>query len=576
MIPSRVALVAAAVVVAALTARPAAQQAPIPPPPEPQSHLNDAIRMAAERAEVAEQPATLVFTNRPVIVFRATVVARPPSARAAAATELLNGLVDTRPGGRVVTRPYDAGIVVAIDERPVFVVFDKDADSLSGETKESNAAAAAAILQLACDEAVELRTPGWLLPGIGFAVVATLLYLLLVWLLIKFDRRFAAAAGRAAERRLREMPVGQFVEHLQAPMLLRRLVALLGVAAGLFLTYSWLTAVLRRFPYTRPWGESLRSALFNAFAHGGRSLLDQIPNLLTVLGIILFTRFMVGVVNRFFAAVERGTVTLPWAYQETAQPTRRIMVALLWLFALVVSYEYLPGAQSDVFKGASVFVGLVVSLGSSGIMNQVMSGLMVTYSRALRSGDFVRIGDVEGTVTHLGTLSTKVRTPRNEEITIPNAIVVSNATTNFSRFAERDGVFTATSVTIGYDQPWRQVHALLLLAAERTKGVRQAPKPIVFQTALQDFYVQYTLLVCLDNPARRLPTLNELHANIQDAFNEFGVQIMSPNYEADPEARKIVPRDRWYDAPAAPPSGPQPAMAAAAAAAAGVAELEKR
>ena len=471
----------------------------------------------------------------------------------------------------MTTRNYERGILVAIDDRPVFVVFDQDADPLAGETKESKAAEAAGRLQQAFSEAVELRTPGRLLSGIGFAVLVTVLYLLLLWGLIRFDRRFAAAASRAAERRLREMPVGQFMEHVQAPLLLRRLVGLLGIVVGLVLTYAWVASVLRRFPYTRPWGESLRSALLSAFATAGRSILDELPNLLTVLGIVIFTRFLVRVVAGFFAAVERGRVTLPWVHQETAEPTRRIMVALLWLFALVVSYEYLPGAESDAFKGISVFVGLVVSLGSSGIMNQVMSGFMVTYSRALRPGDFVRIADVEGTVTHLGTLSTKVRTPRNEEITIPNAVVVSNATTNFSRHAEHDGVFAPTSVTIGYDQPWRQVQALLILAAERTSGVRQSPKPFVLQTALQDFYVQYTLLVCLSNPARRMPILNELHANIQDAFNEFGVQIMSPNYEADPEGRKIVPRERWYEAPAAPPTGPQAAMVATA----GPAELEK-
>jgi small-conductance mechanosensitive channel len=563
MIRSRVPLVVLAAAIAALTVA-AAAQTPAAPQPDPQGNLAATIAMAAERAEIAEQPATLVFTNRRVMVFRATVMARPPSARAAAATELLNGLAETTPQGRVVTRNYGQGVLVAIDDRPVFVVFDQDADPLTGETKESKAAEAAAHLQQAFSEAVELRTPGRLLSGLGFAAVATALYLVLIWALIRFDRRFAAAASGAAERRLRDMPVGQLIAHVQAPTLLRRLVALLGVVAGLVLTYSWLAAVMRRFPYTRPWGESLRSALLSALATAGRSVVDQLPSLLTVLGIVLVTRFFVRVVSGFFGAVERGSVALPWVHQETAQPTRRIMVAMLWLFALVISYEYLPGADSDVFKGVSVFVGLVISLGSSGIMNQVMSGLMVTYSRALRPGDFVRIADVEGTVTHLGTLSTKVRTPRNEEITIPNAVVVSNATTNFSRHAERDGVFAPTSVTIGYDQPWRQVHALLILAAERTKGVRQTPKPVVLQTALADFYVQYTLLVCLDNPARRLPTLNELHGNIQDAFNEYGVQIMSPNYEADPEGRKVVPPDRWYDAPAAPPSGPQAAMAAAA------------
>jgi small-conductance mechanosensitive channel len=185
----------------------------------------------------------------------------------------------------------------------------------------------------------------------------------------------------------------------------------------------------------------------------------------------------------------------------------------------------------------------------------MMSSFMITYSRALRIGDYVRIGDVEGTVTHMGMLSTKVKTPRREEVTIPNSVLVSNTTTNYSKFAGSDGVYVPTSVTIGYDTPWRQVEALLLMAADRTEGVRREPKPVVFQTALQDFYVQYTLLVSLEQPQLRGPVLNRLHANIQDVFNEYGVQIMSPNYEADPAAPKVVPKDRWFEAPGRSESG---------------------
>jgi small-conductance mechanosensitive channel len=191
----------------------------------------------------------------------------------------------------------------------------------------------------------------------------------------------------------------------------------------------------------------------------------------------------------------------------------------------------------------------MISLGSSGVVNQVMSSFMITYSRAFRAGDYVRVGEIEGTVTNVGMLSTKIKTPRREEVTIPNAVLVSSTTTNFSRFADTEGVYVPTSVTIGYDAPWRQVEALLLMAAERTPAIRRDPRPVVFQTALQDFYVQYTLLVSLEQADRRGPTLNALHANIQDAFNEHGVQIMSPNYEADPEAPKIVPKARWFDAP---------------------------
>jgi small-conductance mechanosensitive channel len=175
---------------------------------------------------------------------------------------------------------------------------------------------------------------------------------------------------------------------------------------------------------------------------------------------------------------------------------------------------------------------------------------MITYSRALHVDDYVRIGEVEGTVIHLGVLSAKIRTPRGEEVTLPNASVVSQTMTNYTTSEGVDGIYAATSVTIGYDTPWRQVQSLLLLAAERTPSIRKSPPPTVRQSALEDFYVKYTLFVCPERPRQRMAALSALHANILDAFNEYGVQIMSPNYEADPEGPKIVPKARWHDAPA--------------------------
>lgn len=510
-----------------------------------------AVAVAAKNAEITEEPATLVYANRPIVEFRATIVSRPPARRAAAAVELLDRLVDEIPAGRATTRPYGESVAVTIDDRPVFVVFAADVDPLSGEKLETVAADAAARLKIAFEEAVELRSPGRLARSVLLALGATVLYAAGVWGLKRVDKRIAARLSSAAERQLAKLPGGEIIVGVaHAPAYLRRLFSLGSILLGLLLTYVWLTAVLRRFPYTRPWGESLKSGLLSFGVSAGAAIIDQLPNLVTVLVIVVLTRLLVRLTTLAFRALEQGRVTLPGIYQETAQPTRRIVVALLWLFALIVSYKYLPGSNSEAFKGVSVFVGLVVSLGSTGIMNQLMSGLMLTYSRALRVGDFVKTGEVEGTVTQLGTLSTKIKTARNEEVTIPNAIVVSHATTNYSRYAEREGVFVPTSVTIGYDVPWRQVHALLLLAAERTPGVRRNPRPVVLQVALCDFYVKYTLLVCLEQPQRRLVALAALHANVQDAFNEFGVQIMSPNYEADPSGPKIVPPNRWYSAPA--------------------------
>jgi small-conductance mechanosensitive channel len=509
------------------------------------------IAAAAAAARPAEHPATLVYANRYVVTFRANVLARTPADRAASAVQFLNRLIEEAPTGRVTTERFGDSATISVAGRPVFAILPQDVDAHAGETVQRTAADTAARLQTAFDEAVELHNPSRLLRNGLLAFVATLIYLGALWLLRRVHRAGSARLSVGAERQLGRLPGGEIILRASsAPAFVRRASAIVSLLVVLLLTDMWLTFVLRRFPYTRPLGESLRTTVLSALLSIGRHVVDALPGLLTVLVIIVITRFVVRLTTLLFQAVEEGRISIPGIYPETAPPTRRIVAALLWLCALIISYGYLPGSESDVFKGVSVFVGLMVSLGSTGIMNQIMSGLTITYSRALQLGDFVKVGEIEGTVTHLGTLATKIKTPRHEEITIPNAVVVSNATTNYSRHAREEGVFVPTSLTIGYDTPWRQVHALLLLAADRTAGVRRDPKPVVRQTALQDFYVQYTLLVCLEQPHLRGPVLDALHANIQDAFNEYGVQIMSPNYEADPSGPKVVDKRNWYAAPA--------------------------
>ena len=377
--------------------------------------IGAAVAAAAVNAHASDPPATLTFANRKILELRATIAGRPPAVRASQAADTVGRIVEQKPDAQVTMRRYDQGIVLNVGDQPVVVVFAVDADPLAGETMQAKADAAAAKLTVAVREAEELRHPQRLVRGALVALGATILYALAIWMLIRIDIKVASSVHDATERGLKRLPGGEIMVIARTPHLARRLLTFIGVLIGLLLTYSWLTIVLRRFPYTRPWGESLRSGLFSAAGSAGRAFLEQAPNLLAVLAIVLLTRLAVRLVNFAFRVVEEGRVTMPGVHPETAQPTRRIAVVLLWLFALILSYDFLPGAQSDVFKGVSVFIGLIVSLGSSGVMNQVMSGMMVTYSRAVRVGDFVRIGEVEGTVTHLGTLSTKVRNARNEE-----------------------------------------------------------------------------------------------------------------------------------------------------------------
>ena len=519
-----------------------------------------AIDAAAGTAQPSGQVATLTYANRPIVQFRATVMSRTPAERVIGANYLLGRLVDEHPRGIVGTSVLGDARVVNIDGRIVFVILPQDVDPLIDETIDRKAAEAVTRCSWRSTRSSSCgRRRGWL-RAVGLAVVATLVYFVLLALLVRGHRASARRLSETAQRQIERLPGGEVISRAsRATEVVRHLTAIVWMLLGLLLTDMWLTFVLRRFPYTRPWGESMRASALNLFGSLGQMFVNALPGLGTVLVVVLITRVFTRLAGALFDAVDRRSVALPGIYPETAQPTRRIVVALLWLFALIVSYGYLPGSDSDAFKGASVFVGLIISLGSTGIMNQIMSGFTITYSRALRVGDFVKVGDVEGTVLHIGPLATKVKTPHRVEVTIPNAIVISNATTNYSRDAE-NGVYVHTTVTIGYDAPWRQVRALLLAAAERTPGIRSDPKPEVRQAALQDFFVEYRLLVSLEEPHQRGAVLDVLHANILDAFNEAGVQIMSPHYEADPHAPKLVPRADWQGIkPPADPDQPETA-----------------
>jgi small-conductance mechanosensitive channel len=243
---------------------------------------------------------------------------------------------------------------------------------------------------------------------------------------------------------------------------------------------------------------------------------------------------------------------------EWAKPTFKIVRLVVIAFAVVVAYPYIPGSSTAAFKGVSIFAGVMLSLGSSSIISNLLAGFTMTYRRAFRVGDRIRIGDVVGEVSDIRLQVTHLRTPKNEEVVVPNSMILGSEVTNFSALARSRGLILHTTVGIGYETPWRQVEAMLLLAAERTPGLLREPEPFVLQTALGDFCVTYELNVYCDEPGR-LPFLYDgLHRSILDVFNEYGVQIMTPAYEGDPEQPKLVPREQWFTAPAAPAPGDDP------------------
>jgi len=536
-----------------------AQPAPASPQP-PSAGTTQAPALpsapAAVTVEPSAQAATLVFFNRPIVTLKATVLGRRPSDRTGAAVKALDEVVESGVISPVEVSPFEGGVLVRVGPRAVFGLTELDVDQLSGESLDGVAQQTVTHLRQALDEAREARAPIALLRAAAVATLALLVGFGVLWVIFHarravLDRLRAVAVRTVARSGLAD------VDMLRASRLLEfqhGVATAVFVGLGLVVTYVTATFVLRQFPFTRPWGESMNDLLLLSAERLGTGALNAIPGLFTVALIVVIARVVARLIRAWFDAVERGRVKARLIHPDTAQPTRRLLTALVWLFAIVMAYPYLPGSQSEAFKGMSVFLGLMVTFGSTGLVNQIMGGFMITYSRALRVGDYVRVGDVEGTVVHLGVLATTIKTLYGEEVTVPNAVVVSQTVTDYSRLGETEGVQTPTSVTIGYDAPWRQVHALLLAAAERTPGLRREPKPVVFQASLDDFYVKYTLLVSLEKQQTRLTTLDALHAHIQDVFNEHGVQIMSPNYVFDPQAPKVVAKKDWYAAPAVDPN----------------------
>ena len=510
-----------------------------------------ATPVAAAPAD-APEPVQLTIANRPIFTLRAEAFGRPPRDRVKAIEAVVAGLVERGGELEVTTVATPEGVMVLVDGSPLLRVLNGDVIRETGETPQSVADDAVASLKIAFAELREARDARALLPATLHSLAATAVAALLLWLLWRAYRSLSRRLRTAVQRRAEQL-VPQWGRSIFGPAAAERALTaplrIIGVLAAFLLLYEWLAYVLGRFPYTRPWGEALFANLASAVGEIAQGIAAALPGLFFVLVIFYLTRLVARAVRAFFAGVEQGRINVQWVDETTARPTGRLINAAVWLFGFVAAYPYIPGSDSEAFKGIGVFVGLMVSIGSSGIVNQAVSGLMLMYTRALRPGEFVQIGETEGIVRAVGFVNTRVETLRHEEVSIPNAVIAANVTRNFSRLAADGGVRVTTKVTIGYDTPWRQVQAMLLLAAERTTSIAASPAPRVLQTALLDFYVEYTLLVTVSDPARRPAVLDELHGHIQDVFNEHGVQIMSPNYEADPERPKVVPPEDWFRAP---------------------------
>lgn len=507
-------------------------------------------------AEPGSPPATLRLFNRDIVTFRVAYFGVHPADRAAAGVTRIYDVLARGGPGVVAMVPRGAeGLFVTVDGVYAFRILSGDLDADDGQTFEQARVVVGKRLEEAIAAARVSMRGRRLVSAVGRSAAATLALGLVMWGLIR-ARRWARRRIDASLARRRALGLEERAAILWLIRSAGHIATLVVVA---ILAEEWLRFVLDLFPYTQPWAQGLTGYLGRLLAQAGAAVVGAVPGLAMVAVIAGLAHVATRLVQALARGIERGRYTLFGIDAEVVHPARRLAIAALWLFALAMAYPYIPGSSSEAFKGLSVLVGVMVSLGASGVVGQVAGGLILTFSRALRHGEWVRIGEVEGAVMTVGTFSTRIRTYTDEEVSIPNQVVLATVTRNFSRPAAAEGSVLTTSVTIGYGTPWRQVHAMLLEAAARTAQLDREPPPDVLQTALSDYYVEYVLRVRLRDRLQRPAVLSALNANVQDVFNAYGVQIMSPHYIADPPAPVVVPRVRWFEPPAAPPGDARPA-----------------
>lgn len=503
---------------------------------------------------LAQQPSTADPTGvnqAPVIIdgkklFRVRGTSSYPASRRA--SEVRQRIIDLAsdetfdPDHLTVSNEEPNRSIVMAGNLEILNVFDEDA-ALENIQRELLAVVhrdviAEAIRQYRSDRSIDRLVNNSLL-----ALTATLLFMLLLWANTRLFRWLVDWTERDVRRGVQELATKAF--HLFHPHQLWTIVAgllrFLRLVAYFVLTYFYLNAVLGLYPWTRPVARMLFRFVVNPLESMWLRFISSLPNLIFLVILWILTSYLLKFLRAFFRAIERGRIRSESFEPDWAMPTYKLVRILVIAFAVVVAYPYIPGSDSLAFKGVTVFVGILLSLGSSSFIANLLAGLSMTYRGAFRVGDRIRVGETEGTVEELKVMITRVRTPKNEIVVIPNSNIMSSDVINYSQLAKTEGLLLHTKVGIGYDTPWRQVEAMLIEAAGRTNGVDKERTPFVLQSSLGDFSVEYQINAYCKEVRNLQRIYSELHANIQDVFNENGVQIMSPAYVADPETPKLVP-----------------------------------
>lgn len=498
---------------------------------------------AESKPAAKEAGAPVVFDGKPIFHVRERMLSFSAEERARAiSTKLIRIAKDPSLSSEDIRVVSGEGTMdIVLGEQILMSVTLKDAKS-SGVTIEALANQNLRAIKQAIRDYRQTHSFKNLLWSIGYTFVATLV---LAFLLLLLRRLFPALYRRINSlqgRHIQNVRIQQ-IELLKAEQIISVLTGLARLARAiitLVLLYFYVPLVFSFFPQTKNWAAKLLDYIFDPLQSIGVSILNYLPNLFLIAIATVLVRFVLKFVRMIFNEIKRGRIVLSGFYPEWADTTYKITRFLILALTVVMLFPYIPGSHSSAFKGVSVFLGVLLSLGSTSAVANMMAGVLLTYMRPFKTGDRVKVGDTVGDVLEKNLLATRLRTIKNVEVTLPNSTVLNCSIINYSAMAKDQGTILNAKVSIGYDAPWRQVHDLLIAAAQETGDLMQTPKPFVLQTSLDDFYVSYEINAYTDAPHKMAQIYSHLHQNIQDKFNEAKIQIMSPHFMTQPEKAVIA------------------------------------
>ncbi|MBC5994147.1 mechanosensitive ion channel family protein [Pontibacter cellulosilyticus] len=503
-------------------------------------------------AQAQSNPEVVNELGAPVVLERDTLfyIYNPVGSfskeeRAAAVSKRIAELTEERFFSEDSVQVIDHVLSTEVTYLDRILVSVTDADAAFAEKpREEIAEVYAATIRAAVVESAKQNSLRTILLEVGMAI----LVLIVFYFLLKYVNRLFQYLFQKVEeqqgKRLKGLKVKNYemlTPEREAAVILA-VVKFIKVITVFILFYILLPVLFSIFPWTQGYAETLMLYIISPLRKIGMGVINYIPNLLTILVIVVVTHYVVKFLRFMAGEVEEGKLEIPGFYKDWAKPTYNIVRFLLYAFMFVVIWPYLPGSDSAIFQGVSVFLGILFSLGSSSAIANMVAGLVLTYMRSFKIGDRIKIGEITGDVMEKTLLVTRVRTIKNEDITIPNAMILNSHTTNFTTCSEQSekGLVLHTTVTIGYDVPWPKVHQALIDAALACPDVEKAPSPFVLQTSLDDFYVSYQLNAYTFTAGKMAMIYSNIHQNIQDKFNEAGIEILSPHYRGQRDGNMVT------------------------------------